>query len=611
MKRAVILIGFAVFIFFVFFPEARPQDKGINKDRISTIIDSLAGKGIITNLPAEFKEINFNRDNALVYLREKYNAYNWKDPSDPLRAAIGQLVYLASSQPFDSTRAFLLSYPYDSINLTWEKYLVRDSLKFKIPVILPAKFYQPSDSVMRADTFAIRNENDSIRIDRMVLTPDSVAAFRPVPAKPTVILKDTVLLAVTDTLRNVLPDWQKQPFRFYRYPFQGDSLAQAVRTLTDYLIERDSSIINFKGISGSTVPVWLNSKSDRMVRYWLKNESNDSVTVWIGSVARDTIGMFLEEGIIFRRPSKQTNIPEARLDIRQINSARLQDVSKTYIKPHYWKLRTEANLVLNQAILTNWVKGGESSISTLIDITGFANYENKEAMITSGNFIRLKYGLIKQGNEKIRKNVDLLESSSKLNHKAFGKFDFSATLLFKTQIAKGYNYPNDSVIVSKFLNPAVMTLGFGLDYKPEKNTSINFAPLSYKVTFVTDTAGIDQTKYGIAKDRRSLHEPGASLMITNEFKPVKTVVLTNRVQFFTNYINKPQNIDVDWELIATMKINWFTDVRFNTHIIFDDDTRTPVFEKDGQPVMLPDGTQKKTARIQFKELLGFSFVFRF
>jgi hypothetical protein len=232
-------------------------------------------------------------------------------------------------------------------------------------------------------------------------------------------------------------------------------------------------------------------------------------------------------------------------------------------------------------------------------------------MITSGNFIRLKYGLIKQGNEKIRKNVDLLESSSKLNHKAFGKFDFSATLLFKTQIAKGYNYPNDSVIVSKFLNPAVMTLGFGLDYKPEKNTSINFAPLSYKVTFVTDTAGIDQTKYGIAKDRRSLHEPGASLMITNEFKPVKTVVLTNRVQFFTNYINKPQNIDVDWELIATMKINWFTDVRFNTHIIFDDDTRTPVFEKDGQPVMLPDGTQKKTARIQFKELLGFSFVFRF
>ena len=29
------------------------------------------------------------------------------------------------------------------------------------------------------------------------------------------------------------------------------------------------------------------------------------------------------------------------------------------------------------------------------------------------------------------------------------------------------------------------------------------------------------------------------------------------------------------------------------------------------PVLGSDGLQKKTARIQFKELLGFSFIFRF
>ena len=75
-------------------------------------------------------------------------------------------------------------------------------------------------------------------------------------------------------------------------------------------------------------------------------------------------------------------------------------------------------------------------------------------------------------------------------------------MLFKTQIAKGYNYPNDSVPVSKFMNPAVLTIGIGLDYKPNKNTSINFSPLSYKGTFVPDTARIDQTQYGIAKDQQ-------------------------------------------------------------------------------------------------------------
>ena len=38
------------------------------------------------------------------------------------------------------------------------------------------------------------------------------------------------------------------------------------------------------------------------------------------------------------------------------------------------------------------------------------------------------------------------------------------------------------------MNPATLTIGLGLDYKPNKTTSINFSPLSYKGTFVTDPA---------------------------------------------------------------------------------------------------------------------------
>jgi hypothetical protein len=68
-------------------------------------------------------------------------------------------------------------------------------------------------------------------------------------------------------------------------------------------------------------------------------------------------------------------------------------------------------------------------------------------------------------------------------------------------------------------------------------------------------------------------------------------------------VNNPQNIDVDWEMIFQTNLNWFTDVRLNTHLIFDDDTRTLV--------MGNDGIEKKTARVQFKELLGLSFIFRF
>jgi hypothetical protein len=416
---------------------------------------------------------------------------------------------------------------------------------------------------------------------------------------------------VIDTLHHVTSDNPQFPYTYYTEPFQADSTQAAVRKLMEYLQARDSTMIYFTGTSNVVTPIWLNSKADVMKRYWLRNELDDSVTVWLGAVSRNTIGLFLEHGLSFRRPVMQGNYSEARIEVKEIDRSKLLEVQKIVVKQQFWKYRAEAAFALNQAALSNWVKGGENSISTSTDITGYADYSNKARKVTSNNFARLKYGLIKSGESGVRKNLDLLETNSKLNHKAFGKFDFSAIMLFKTQIDRGYTYGKDTVLVSKFMSPATLTAGIGLDYKPNKTTSFNLSPFSYKGTFVTDTLRIDQTKYGVAKDRKSKHEPGASLMISHEFNPAKTVKIINRVQLFTNYINNPQNIDIDWEMILTANLNWFTDVRFNTHLIFDNDTKTTVYDDKKNPVPGPDGKPKKTARIQFKELLGFSFIFRF
>ena len=158
--------------------------------------------------------------------------------------------------------------------------------------------------------------------------------------------------------------------------------------------------------------------------------------------------------------------------------------------------------------MSNWVKGGEGSVSTALDITGYAEYKDKEKKISSANFARLKFGYIATQNDGLIKNLDLLETNSKLNHLAFGKVDFSAIMLFKTQIARGWNYfttaegKDTSNLVSKFMNPAILTVGLGFDYKPNKKTSINFSPFSYKGTYVTDTAMIDQTQYGVEPDKK-------------------------------------------------------------------------------------------------------------
>jgi hypothetical protein len=155
-----------------------------------------------------------------------------------------------------------------------------------------------------------------------------------------------------------------------------------------------------------------------------------------------------------------------------------------------------------------------------------------------------------------------------------------------------------------------MTVGLGLDYKPNSQTSINFSPLSYKLTFMIDTTNFDQTLYGIPKDKKTMHEPGINLNISNTWRPKPAFSMTNRLQLFTNY-HKPQNIDVDWELTIATKLNWFTELRINTHLIFSDNIKTTVLDKDKKPVLNDDGTQKKTARIQFKEIIGLSLAFVF
>ena len=441
---------------------------------------------------------------------------------------------------------------------------------------------------------------------------------------PVAELKDTTVMVVVDTLTEVASSNALFPFKYYNYPYQSDSIKAAVKSLLGYLEDRDSTVISFTGLGNSVTPMMINSKSERVIRYWLKNEVSDSVTVWIGNPSRNTIGLYLEQGVNFRRPAKQGKFANAKINTKPLDNSTLLGIQHIKLKAQFWKYHTDASFMLNQTALSNWVKGGERSIATALDVTGYADYNNKQLKISSSNFARLKFGYLATGKD-IRKNLDLLETNSKFNHKAFGKFDFSAILLFKTQIAIGKNYfttaagHDTSNMVSKFMNPAILTIGLGLDYQPNKTTSLNFSPLTYRGTFVTDPAyinntyypnRIDQTLYGVPKNKYSLNEPGVSFMITNEIRPIPTVSIVNRLQLFTNYIHNPQNVDVDWEMITTAHLNWFTDVRFNTHLIFDDDTKTEEL-KGGQPILRPDGTIKKTARIQFKEMLGLSLYFRF
>jgi len=548
-----------IIIFITIYVSAFSQENIKEIKTAGAVPDSLKKSGVIFRNYQKKPEIVLSTNEALKYLRYRFDPHLWKGSGDTFSQAIGQLIYETEHPAVDSLRNILIKYPFDSLNLG---------------------LYEESKS-----TYILKYVSG---------------------------LNDSTDLVKSDSLNKARSTNSGFPLKNNNYPFRTDSIKAAVESLLNYLNSRDSTVIYFTGAGKAVAPIMINSKSGKDIRYWLKNELSDSVTVWIGNPSRNTISLYLEQGVNFKRPVMQRNYATAKIDMKHPDNSKLIQGQKIFIKQQYWKYRKESSFIFSQASLTNWVKGGDNSISTSIDITGYADYNNIPLKLSSNNFIRLNLGFLKSGDIPLRKNLDLLETNSKLNHKAFGKFDFSAILLFKTQVAPGYDFSSEpSVMVSKFMNPAVLTVGLGLDYQPNKTTSLNFSPLSYKGTFMTDTAHIDQTIYGIPKNRKSLNEPGVSFMITNEWKPLKTVSVINRLQLFTNYIHNPQNVDVDWEMIGVANLNWFTDVRLDTHLIFDDDTKTPELDKNNKPVLLPDGAVKKIARIQFKEIIGISFTFRF
>jgi len=465
----------------VFSQEHLPGDH--SKDRV---IDSLKKSGFVLNEIKKKPEITLSRNEALVFLQKKIHPQYWNNAADPLRQAFGQLVFEAAHEKQDSLRNMLIKYPYDSLNIPWDKFYIWEPLKLRIPTI--------SKSESASGNAAIKTDSTLIKADSLNLIRTEARKEAGI-LNPVAELKDTTIMVVVDTLNEVTSSNTLFPFKYYNYPYQSDSIKAAVKSLLGYLEDRDSTVINFTGLGNSVTPMMMNSKSERVIRYWLKNEVSDSVTVWIGNPSRNTIGLYLEQGVNFRRPAKQGKFANAKINTKPLDNSTLLGIQHIKLKAQFWKYHTDASFMLNQTALSNWVKGGERSIATALDVTGYADYNNKQLKISSSNFARLKFGYLATGKD-IRKNLDLLETNSKFNHKAFGKFDFSAILLFKTQIAIGKNYfttaagHDTSNMVSKFMNPAILTIGLGLDYQPNKTTSLNFSPLTYRGTFVTDPAYI-------------------------------------------------------------------------------------------------------------------------
>jgi len=104
----------------------------------SVLIDSLRKMDVIYRKNRMKPEIILSSEESVKFLQERYKRQYWHDENDPLRKALGQLIFEASNAPYDSAEYFLTRYPYDSLKISWDKFYIWEPVRLKIPSGQPA-----------------------------------------------------------------------------------------------------------------------------------------------------------------------------------------------------------------------------------------------------------------------------------------------------------------------------------------------------------------------------------------------------------------------------------------------------------------------------------------
>ena len=165
--------------------------------------------------------------------------------------------------------------------------------------------------------------------------------------------------------------------------------------------------------------------------------------------------------------------------------------------------------------------------------------------------------------------------------------------------------------------PGYALAAIGFDYKPNDKFSAFIAPVTGKFTFVNDDSLARYGAFGVQKEIRDpdqggkitqnylthREEFGAYLKMQYRTKLMENITFETILELFSNYMNNPQNVDVNWTTLTTFKVNKFISATLATQLIYDDDIKVLRSGGDLKGTTGPD--------IQFKQVLGVGFTYKF
>ena len=247
-------------------------------------------------------------------------------------------------------------------------------------------------------------------------------------------------------------------------------------------------------------------------------------------------------------------------------SVNAQETAKDSTK--LWTKKGQITLLFNQSIFNNeWLAGGTTNFSGNLGLNYDFNYK-KGAVIWDNKCI-VAYGLTKiKAAEIASKTDDRLELNSLWGKKASNVWYYSIFFNFKTQMDSGFDVNQNKI--SRFFSPAFFQFGPGILWKKNNNLSLNFAPTTAKLILVNNHFTELGPSFGVLQGDNSRFEFGASISAYCKLILMTNVSIENRLNLYSNYLEDPQNVDVDYQMNVVMKINRYLSANIALQTIYDD-----------------------------------------
>ena len=87
--------------------------------------------------------------------------------------------------------------------------------------------------------------------------------------------------------------------------------------------------------------------------------------------------------------------------------------------------------------------------------------------------------------------------------------------------------------------------------------------------FFTEKLNEGQEYFGVKKGSTSRFELGSSIRSYYKFEFLENVFITNRISLYSDYLENPENIDLDYTINTSLKVNKYLTTDLILQFIYD------------------------------------------